>query len=404
MTKQQPKLRFPEFSEEWKEKKLGAITKKISEPVAVEKNTLYHQIGIRSHGKGIFYKEPVNGESLGNKRVFWVKENVFIVNIVFAWEQAVAKTTPKELGMIASHRFPMYLAIPNQSNIDYLLHFFLTKKGKSLLELASPGGAGRNKTLGQKEFENLKFLIPSVPEQIKISNFLSVINEKLETLKQKKSLLEQYKKGIMRQIFSQKLRFKKDDGSEFPDWEEKNLGEICKIAKSGGTPSSTNKKFYDGKIPFLSIGDMTRQGKYLRKAEKYISELGLENSSSWIVPKNSLIYSMYASAGLVSINKIPIATSQAVLNLILKEEYNIEYIYYYLIDFQKNIAKYITTGTQGNLNAETVKNFTIKIAHTTEQQKIANFLSAIDEKINAVSQQIEATQTYKKGLLQQMFC
>ena len=187
---------------------------------------MYEQIGIRSHGKGLFYKEAVTGKSLGNKRVFWVKENAFVVNIVFAWEQAVAKTTVKEIDKIASHRFPMYLPIDNQSNVDYLLHFFLTKKGKLLLELASPGGAGRNKTLGQKEFENLKFLIPSNPEQKQIADFLTSIGDKITQMKYKKSLLEQYKKGVMQKIFSQEIRFKDENEEDFPEWEEKTLGSV----------------------------------------------------------------------------------------------------------------------------------------------------------------------------------
>jgi type I restriction enzyme S subunit len=112
---------------------------------------------------------------------------------------------------------------------------------------------------------------------------------------------------------------------------------------------------------------------------------------------------MYASVGFVAINKIPIATSQAVLNLILEQDICVDYIYYFLLDFQKYLAEYITTGTQGNLNAQTVKGFVVPIPSSEEQTKIANFLSAIDEKIALVSNQIQDTQEYKKGLLQQMF-
>jgi type I restriction enzyme S subunit len=113
---------------------------------------------------------------------------------------------------------------------------------------------------------------------------------------------------------------------------------------------------------------------------------------------------MYASVGFVAINKIPVATSQAVLNLILKGNISIDFVYYYLLDFQKYLAEFITTGTQGNLNAQTVKGFRIPIPEYKEQTKIANFLSAIDEKIELVAQQIEDSQEYKRGLLQGMFC
>lgn len=136
--KMTPNIHFPQFQKDWKPKRFGDLTERISVPVDVKLDEMYQQIGIRSHGKGIFHKELVDGKSLGNKRVFWVQENCLIVNIVFAWEQAVAKTTANESGMIASHRFPMYEPVKNESDLDYLLQFFLTKKGKKLLEIASP--------------------------------------------------------------------------------------------------------------------------------------------------------------------------------------------------------------------------------------------------------------------------
>lgn len=253
------------------------------------------------------------------------------------------------------------------------------------------------------DLKTLTINLPLLEEQTKIANFLSSVDEKLNLLKEKKSLLEEYKKGIMQKIFNQELRFKDDNGNDFEDWEEKSLVEICSKVQSGGTPKSTNRDYYDGDIPFLSISDMTKQGKFLHYTTKHISNDGLKNSSSWIVPINSIIYSMYASVGFVAINKIPLATSQAVLNLILKENICIDYVYYFLYDFQKYLTEYITTGTQGNLNAQTVKGFIIPIPSFKEQTKIANFLSAIDEKTELVVTQIEDTQEYKKGLLQQMF-
>ena len=216
-------------------------------------------------------------------------------------------------------------------------------------------------------------------------------------------LLQQYKKGVMQKIFSQEIRFKDDDGSAFPEWEERKLGELCKVAKSGGTPSSTKKEYYNGDIPFLAISDMTSQGKYLKYTSKSISQKGLDNSAAWLLPENTIIYSMYASVGFVSINKIPLATSQAVINLILKDNANTEYVYYYLLDFKKNIHRYIETGTQGNLNAQTVKSLKIKLPCLKEQTKIANFLSAIDTKIEQTQKQLQETKAFKKGLLQQMF-
>ena len=102
--------------------------------------------------------------------------------------------------------------------------------------------------------------------------------------------------------------------------------DMIKKGKAGGTPKSTNKEYYDGEIPFLSINDMIKQGKYITNTEKSITKAGLENSIAWIVLKESLLYSIYASVGFVSINKIELTTSQAIYGIVLKENVNQDFI------------------------------------------------------------------------------
>ena len=199
-----PQLRFPEFRDagNWQMRKVSALITRLVSPVDVDADATYKEIGIRSHGKGIFHKEPVIGKSLGEKRVFEVEEDAFVVNIVFAWEQAVAVTSAAEKGMIASHRFPMYKAIRNKADVDFIKYFFLTKRGKELLGIASPGGAGRNKTLGQKEFGNLDLLSPTnVAEQTKIAKLLISVDELIGVQSQKIDSLRDHKKGLMQQLF-----------------------------------------------------------------------------------------------------------------------------------------------------------------------------------------------------------
>ena len=120
-----PEIRFEGFTGEWEQRKCKDIFDRVSKAVDVEAGEVYREIGIRSHGKGLFYKDEITGEGLGNKRVFWVEPNSFILNIVFAWERAVTKTTEKELGMIASHRFPMYKPKENVADLDYITKFFI---------------------------------------------------------------------------------------------------------------------------------------------------------------------------------------------------------------------------------------------------------------------------------------
>jgi len=126
---------------------------------------------------------------------------------------------------------------------------------------------------------------------------------------------------------------------------------------------------------------MTKQGKYVSHTEKHISESGIEDSSAWIVPSNSLIFSMYASVGLVCINTVPLATSQAMFSMVLKDCRMIEYIYYYLNFFRDTkIHRHIETGTQSNINAETVRN--IEIPFQSNCSKLVETLNSIEKRLN----------------------
>lgn len=186
---------------EWEQDRLDTFIERVNNPVDVEKATEYREIGIRCHGKGLFHKDKKSGEELGNKRVFWVHPHALIINIVFAWERAVAVTSEHENGFIASHRFPMFIPKEGKSDLDYLLYFFLSPKGEYLLNLASPGGAGRNKTLGQAEFSKLKVTLPSLKEQQKIAQFLQSIDKKVDSVAQQVEQTKQFKKGLLQQMF-----------------------------------------------------------------------------------------------------------------------------------------------------------------------------------------------------------
>ena len=208
--------------------------------------------------------------------------------------------------------------------------------------------------------------------------------------------MEQYKKGLMQQLFSGQLRFKAENGNPYPDWEEKRLLEFCKFF-SGGTPSSTNKKFYSGTIPFIGSGNI-----YDSEVFNFISEEALNSSSAKIVEEGDLLYALYgANSGEVAISQLEGAINQAILCIRTKE--SIEYLYYVLLGNKDNIVAKYLQGGQGNLSAQIIKKLKYKFPSIEEQQKIATYLSSIDTKIEAVNNQITQTQTFKKGLLQQMF-
>lgn len=403
MKRKIPALRFPEFDGEWQQKRIGKITNRISDPVIVQDEKLYQQIGIRSHGKGIFYKELVTGKSLGNKRVFWVKKDMFVVNIVFAWEQAIAKTTIKEIGMIASHRFPMYQPAAGVLYLDFICHFFLTLKGKHLLELASPGGAGRNKTLGQKEFERLMVNLPVYNEQQKIADFLTTVDEKINQLTRKKTLLEQYKKGVMQKIFSQEIRFKDDDGKEFPPWEVKQLIEFVEPIKRKSFKTNDNvltisagKGFLKQKERFNQVIAGSSLEKYtLLKKDEFSYNRG--NSKSYTYGciyklteyESAIVPNVYRSFRLLE--GVPDFLEQLFINKYL----------------DKQLRQLISSSARmdGLLNIGEKEFYKCKVIFPciVEQKKIADFLTGIDKKIERVNSQLEKTKIWKKGLLQQMF-
>lgn len=397
MKKNVPEIRFRGFDGEWEEYKIGNIFDRIKNPVDVKKDDEYKQIGIRSHGKGIFYKEPVTGEQLGNKRVFWIEPNVFIVNIVFAWERAVARTTEKEVGMIASHRFPMYKPKKDILDLDFITELFITKRGQALLELASPGGAGRNKTLGQKEFDDLVVKLPSIQEQKRISGFLDKIDRLIEKQDEKVKNYELYKKGMMQKIFSQEIRFRGDRGEEYPEWEEKRLGDIC-IFYSGGTPTTSIKEYYNGEIPFIRSAEISSE-----KTELNISIHGLENSSAKMVKKGDLLYALYgATSGEVAISKIDGAINQAIL-CIKTNSCDSKYLELLLVHNKENIIGTYIQGGQGNLSANIIKNLKYKIPCIDEQKKIATFFIKIDTLIEKEGEKLENLKIWKRGLLHGMF-
>jgi type I restriction enzyme S subunit len=190
----------------WCTYKVSDVLDRISIPVKPLPNVDYWEIGIRSHGKGVFHKEKTTAYNIGNKRVFEIVPDALILNIVFAWEQAVAKVSEREEGFIASHRFPQFLPKNNLCDIDYILYLLKSAKGKYLLNLASPGGAGRNKTLGQKEFNNLELALPPILEQHKIARILSVWDKVISTTQCLIDNSKQQKKSLMKQLLTCKKR------------------------------------------------------------------------------------------------------------------------------------------------------------------------------------------------------
>ena len=247
-------------------------------------------------------------------------------------------------------------------------------------------------SISTKNFSECYIGLPSKPEQTKIATLLRLIDERIATQNKIIEDLKKLKSAISKQLFAQKPN----------EWNR--LDTLFSKGKAGGTPTSTNKEYYNGEVPFLSINDITKQGKYVRYTENHLSRSGLANSSAWVVPEYSLIMSMYASVGLVTINEIPITTSQAMFAMQLKEKDLLDYLYYYLSYFKyRHIHKYLETGTQSNINADIVRGIMIPTYGHSRNMEIASTLQRIDAKIDNELAVLELFNRQKRYLLSQMF-
>ena len=386
-------VRFPEFSEnDYQTYQVSDFLSRHVVPVQLEDDHEYTEIGIRSWGKGVFFKKPTTKADIGNKRVFWLDKDLFVVNIVFAWEQAVAVTTTSEVGKIASHRFPMFRVDNEKATLKYVMYKFLTSRGKQLLELASPGGAGRNKTLGQKEFDKLKVALPSAKEQRKIADFLTAVDTKISQLAEKHRLLKEYKKGVIQQIFSQQIRFKDEKGNVFPEWTREPIGKYLEPYKELVS--------VDTDIPVLTS---SRTGLYLQ-------ERSVINEGDYgVVPLGYFTY-RHMSDDLVfkfNVNRTwergAVSKEYPVFKTVGMDTYFLETQLNEGNDFKRFAIQQKQGGTRTRLYFKNLIELKLSLPCLQEQQKISQFLQAIDIKIEGVAEQVKQTKQFKKGLLQQMF-
>jgi type I restriction enzyme S subunit len=375
-----PELRFRSFSGEWLRDRIDWFLERVARPVDVEPGTVYREIGIRSHGKGIFYKVADSGETLGEKRVFWVEPDAFVVNIVFAWEQAIGLTSQDDVGLIASHRFPMYVGRNGRADPRFVRDFFLKPRGKYLLELASPGGAGRNKTLGQANFAELIVTWPAPPEQEKIADFIAVIDRRIRLLERRRDALQAYKKSTIERIFSRELRFKRPDGSEFADWQQRKLGEILKV-RYGKDHSALD----DGVVPVYGTGD-----NVIRSVNKAIHN----GPSVLIGRKGTIDRPRFVSGAFWTVDTMFYTDFAPGI---------IPYFAFILVQ-RVNWAKYSEATGVPSLSAAAINSRDVMLPPDSEEQRlISDCISAVEKKIKIVFRQLELTSTFKRSMLQKLF-
>ena len=279
-----------------------------------------------------------------------------------------------------------------KANYNPLFFRYLLSSPYARKRIIPMGAGAQHFNIGQEGLSKVSLNFPSLEEQTKIASLLLLLDERIATQSKLIEDLKKLKSAISKLLFAQKPN----------GWNR--LDNLFSKGKAGGTPTSTNKEYYNGEIPFLSINDITKQGKYVRCTENYLSQKGLENSSAWVVPKYSLIMSMYASVGLVTINEMPLATSQAMFAMQIKDKELLDYLYYYLSYFKyRYIHKYLETGTQSNINADVVRGIMIPTYGYSHNIEIASTLQGVDAKIDNELSVLEQLHRQKNYFLSQMF-
>lgn len=263
-----------------------------------------------------------------------------------------------------------------------IFHRLQTSETQNLISRLSGGS-----TFSRINLKDIRLLPLTLPteedEQRKIADFLTAVDNRIEQLIQKKALLEDYKKGVMQQLFTQANRFKDDDGKDFPDWEEKKLGELCKI-KTG--KKDVNEGNPNGKYPFFTCA---RQHTF---------------SDNYSFDTTAILIAGNGEVGHCRFYKGKFEAYQR--TYVLSEfSRSVEYIFPYLnFFFRRAVDQQKQMGAMPYIKLGMLSDFPVPVpSDPIEQTKIARFVAAIDRKIESVATQITETQTFKRGLLQQMF-
>jgi type I restriction enzyme S subunit len=375
-----PKIRFKEFSENWGSKKIieladyvdyrGKTPKKVESGVLLVTAKNIKQGYLDYSASQEFIEESAFDDVMRRGKV---ELNDVLI------------TTEAPLGNVASvdrtdialaQRVIKYRGKTGLLDNLFLKQKFLSESFQEILKSKATGGTVQG--IKGSVLHQIPLIVPSKEEQTKIATFLSAVDEKISQLSQKLHLLGQYKQGMMQKLFSQQIRFKANDGSEFGDWEILKFKDVITI-KYG----KDHKKLKDGNIPVLGTGGIMRYVEsYLYDGESIlIGRKGTIDKPQFISGKFWTVDTLfYTEIGEKIRNKFAFQKLLLVNWLNLNE----------------------ATGVP-SLNTTSIGNIELKVPSLEEQTKIANFLSAIDQKIDVVSEQLEQAKLWKTGLLQQMF-
>lgn len=303
-----------------------------------------------------------------------------------------------------------WLVIDNDKNAslsEFLYYLLLSESSQKYMRDAAAGGGVRN--LNADLVKLLPAPLPSLPEQQKIADCLSSLDDLIRAEGARLGVLKDHKRALMQRLFPRpgettpRLRFPafRDAGP----WEVRSIGELAKKFAQGGTPATTAAEYWNGGIPWITPAEMGDDAAhhYTSATVRTISEDGLRNSSAELLPANSVIISSRAPIGYVTINTVEMATNQGCKGIVPRPGICHEFLYFSLLRETRRLNDIGAGAGFKEISASSLASFQICVPPLLEQQKIADCLTALDDLIRAQGERIEALRSHKRGLMQQLF-
>ena len=408
-----PALRFPEFTMEWDVSKLSKHVKSLDAGVSVnsgDRPANQDEYGILKTSavtNGVF--EPSENKVVfENHEKRRLKEPVQAGTIILsrmntpALVGANAYIEESQQNLFLPDRLWAAKPVP-ESSTRFIAYILGSGRGRAALSSRASGTSGSMKNITKPDVLALRISAPLLFEQQKIASFLSAVDRKIAQLGQKKALLQQYKKGMMQKLFTQELRFKDAQGNDFPDWEEKRLGEVATFTKGKGISKSDIVD--EGKTPCIRYGQLyTHYAETISEIASTtnvpIEQLVLSKKNDVIIPASGETALDIATASCVTLGDVALGGD---LNII-RSGVNGVFLAYCLNSHKKIAIARLTQGISvAHLYFAQLKTLLLFLPTPDEQQMIADFLSSIDRKIDLVFTELEHAKAFKKSLLQQMF-
>ena len=380
-----PSIRFPKFKKEWERKKLNQFlthSKKKNKDLEFDKSEVLSvaaEAGVVNQIE--YHGRSYAGASVAPYGIVRKGELVYTKSPLKAYPYGIIKLNESKDGIVST-LYAIY-KVKESANGKFLDYYFYHKPriNRYLKPLVNIGA--KNDMKINNEYVISDFVtIPNYEEQQKITSFLTAIDSYIQQLTRKVKLLEQYKKGVMHQVFSQQIRFKNDNGKEFPDWEDKRLGEIALKKSSSVTANSI--EYNNGEYKIYGATGLLTFVDFYNEEQSYIS-----------IVKDG------AGVGRVLICDAKSSVLGTLDIIQHKKGNNLKFLFYSLNNLK--FRRYITGSTIPHIYFKDYSKEKIKVPSLSEQEKIASFLATVDEKISLTRKQLDKMQTYKRGLLQQMF-